>query len=368
MTLCNISQSYTANFVEIVLKRRISFYNDPMKRNTVSGSYKIVFAILLLTLILGVSPDNSSGWFSARAASPGLVADASSLINAVNALRAANGLPAYTINPILMAVAQQHAQYMAVAGVSHYGADGSSPWQRGLAAGYPLAGDLSRGGLYSENITAGGNMSVQDAVTSWQADAPHLLTMLSPSLTEIGAGVVMVGTYVYYDIDCARPTTSRQSQSYTPGPGGIAAAGATAAAAPLIFNTLIPETPLANGKVYHIVKPGETLWLIAVSYGVKIIELRRWNNLAENQNIYPGNKLYVKQIDTATPLPPTFTLTPTSTHVSTVTATVTFAPTPTATSIPVTSPFSKDSTSILIVIVVAALVLGAVFVWMGRKS
>ena len=243
------------------------------------------------------------------------------MIAAVNAFRAEKGLPAYTINPILMAVAQQHAQYMSVAGVTHYGADGSSPWQRGLAAGYPLAGDLTRGGFYSENITAGGGMTVEDAVKSWQGDDPHLLTMLSPSLTEIGAGVVSVGAYVYYVIDCARPTTSRQPQSYTPGPGGIAAAAGTAAAAPLVFNTLIPATPLANGKVYHIVKPGETLWLIAVSYGVKIIELRRWNNLAENQNIYPGNKLFVRQIDTATPPVPTLTatVTPTSAPPSTAT-------------------------------------------------
>ena len=297
-----------------------------------------------------------------------LTADPYALISAVNALRAANGLPAYTVNPILMSVAQQHAQYMSVAGVSHYGAGGSSPWQRGLAAGYPLAGDLSRGGLYSENITAGGNMSVQDAVTSWQGDAPHLLTMLSTSLMEIGAGVVVVGNYVYYDIDCARPTAGRQSQSYTPVPGGLAAAGATAAAAPLIFNTLIPNTPLANGKVYHIVKPGETLWLIAVSYGVKIIELRRWNNLAETQNIYPGNKLYIKQIDTVTPLPPTFTSTATATGLPTLTNTPTSAPTQTATQVPIVSPFSKGSTSILIAIVLAALVLGIVFVWMGRKN
>ena len=220
-----------------------------MQPTNLSGSRKFFFALLIVLLFLGLLPVNLTtkwavpGGYPVRAASPMLVTDPYSLISAVNALRAASGLPAYTINPILMAVAQQHAQYMSVAGVSHYGADGSSPWQRGLAAGYPLAGDLSRGGLYSENITAGGNMSVQDAVTSWQGDAPHLLTMLSPSLTEIGAGVVMVGTYVYYDIDCARPTTSRQPQSYTPGPGGLSVAGATAAAAPLIFNTVIPDTP-----------------------------------------------------------------------------------------------------------------------------
>ncbi len=143
----------------------------------------------------------------------GVETSALALINEVNLLRAANGLPAYLTSPILMSVAQQQAQYMAAAGVSHYGPGGSLPWQRGLAAGYPLAGDLSLGGFYSENIIAGSGMSVQQAVLAWQGDAPHLTTMLSPNLTEIGAGVTLVGNYVYYVIDCASPTISGQAQA-----------------------------------------------------------------------------------------------------------------------------------------------------------
>jgi len=182
--------------------------------------------------------------------------DPYSLISAVNALRASNGLPAYAISSILMNVAQQHAQYMAANGVSHYGPGGSLPWQRGLAAGYPLAGDLTLGGLYSENITAGGSKSVQDAVSEWQGDAPHLNTMLSGSLREIGAGVALVGDYVYYVIDCASPTNSGLSQSYTPAASGsgTGATGSTPAAGPLVVNTIVPATPQSDGKVVHIVK------------------------------------------------------------------------------------------------------------------
>src|SRR5205823_1348766 len=99
---------------------------------------------------------------------------------------------------------QTHAEYMAaIRTVTHYDAGGLRPYQRGLAAGYPLAGDLSLGGFYSENIMAGNNLSVQEAVTAWQGDTPHLLTMLAPGLQEIGAGVALVGGYVYYVIDCA---------------------------------------------------------------------------------------------------------------------------------------------------------------------
>src|SRR5690606_36486608 len=76
------------------------------------------------------------------------------LVNAVNALRAAYGLPAYSINPILMFTAQNQADFMAAAGnVTHSGPGGILLTDRLLAAGYPLAGDLSLGGFRAENIT-----------------------------------------------------------------------------------------------------------------------------------------------------------------------------------------------------------------------
>lgn len=289
--------------------------------------------------------------------------DPNSLINAVNALRQANGLPAYSINPTLMAIAQQHAQYMSAAGVTHNGAGGSTPWQRALAAGYPLAGDLSLGGFFSENITAGSNMSVEQAVTAWQGDAPHINTMLSSDLSEIGAGAVMVGDYVYYVIDCARPTNNRQPQSFTP-----PAAGTVVPAAPLAVNTIIAATPLENGKIIHLVKPGETLWLIAVSYGVKVADIRGKNNLAITEAIYPGEKLFIKQQDISTPEPPTLTQTLSPTIMWTPSSTLAPSPTSPPTQIPTLPVSSTTSYLILGIIIGAALVMAAVLVWAGIKK
>ena len=324
-----------------------------------------VFGVLLL---LSSAVPVSAGPLSASAPAGQLVDTGEySLISAVNALRASNGLAPYAVNAILMSVAQQHAQYMASNGVSHYGPGGSAPWQRGLAAGYPLAGDLSLGGLYSENITAGNNKSVQDAVSEWQGDAPHLNTMLSPSLREIGAGVALVGDYVYYVIDCASPTSSGQAQAYTPGPAASpGAGGATPDAGPLVVNTLIPSTPLPDGKVIHVVKQGETLWLIAISYGVKIVDLRRLNNLAESQSLFPGKKLLIGNAATSTALPPSATAT--TQPSPTATASRTLTPTATSTPPPVAPLSSNSSMLVLGAIVATALVLAAVFGRASRKD
>ena len=132
-----------------------------------------------------------------------LQSSAYDLIAEVNALRASNGLQAYTVNSILMGTAQAQADYMAAIGsVTHSGPGGIQLTQRLLSAGYPLAGDLSLGGFRAENIT-GGNKTAAQAVQEWTDDTLHTNTMLSPNLTEIGAGVARVGDRYYMVIDCA---------------------------------------------------------------------------------------------------------------------------------------------------------------------
>lgn len=45
---------------------------------------------------------------------------------------------------------------------------------------------------------------------------------------------------------------------------------------------------------YHIVQKGETLYRIAKKYNMSVYELKRYNNLTDN-NIYPGQKLFLTQ-------------------------------------------------------------------------
>jgi uncharacterized protein YkwD/LysM repeat protein len=338
---------------------------------------QFIVLVLFVVTFLWAAPVRAGQPLSVTAARRRVDADPYALINEVNALRAANGLAAYSISPILMAVAQAHAEYMAATGnVSHTGAGGTTSPQRILAAGYPLAGDLSLGGLRSENITAGRNKSVQQAVLEWQGDAPHLNTMLGPHLREIGAGVAFAGETIYYVIDCATPTSSGQPQAYTPAPGA-AQMPEQAYAAPLA-STIVPSTPDSEGKLIHEVRPGETLWLIAISYGMKIADIRRLNNMTEAEAIFPGEKLLIRQ--GLTPAP-TVSSTAEVTTTPEVTPVPTWTPPPltlpaTATleispvngeSAPAASVSSNSSMLVLGVIILAALVLAAVFVRAGRR-
>ncbi|MGB8981707.1 MAG: CAP domain-containing protein [Anaerolineales bacterium] len=300
---------------------------------------------------------------------PRLAGSPYDLIDAVNALRASYGLAPYSINSILMYTAQSQADFMAATGsMTHSGPGGIGVTDRLLAAGYPLSGDLSLGGFRSENITGGReSMSAQAAVDGWTGDAPHLNTMISPDLTEIGAGVAVSGGRVYYVIDCARPTTSGAPQAAaTSVEGGSPVPGAEAAIVP----AAVVSTPNEAGDVIHEVRPGQTLWQIAIAYNVKIDEIKSLNNLSDN-SIYPGNKLLIMKalaVATASQTPaPTESATLTSTSVPTTSVTI-----PAAASLPArTDPAAtvqQNNTAIMKVAIGSiALVLlaGGVFAWLG---
>lgn len=297
------------------------------------------------------------------------------LINAVNALRASYGVPSYGISSILMYTAQAQADFMAANGtVTHSGPGGIGVTDRLLAAGYPLAGDLSLGGFRSENITGGGeNMTAEEAVKQWTGDAPHLTTMISPDLTEIGAGVAMVNGRVYYVIDCARPTTANAPQVLTtPLAGG--------SAVPVVepMQPVMVSTPNAEGNIIHEVKSGQTLWQIAITYDTKIDEIKRLNNLANN-DIYPGEKLLIQMGVSVTEVALTEISTPTMGPSSTFTPTTALTNTPTETlqptllvtitpAIPAPSASNSRTLSIAIGLIVLALIGGLIASMGGAKK
>jgi uncharacterized protein YkwD len=137
-----------------------------LQKVTLSLALLLAGALTLGPHQVALANPSGSGW---------LQTTANELITAVNGLRIANGLPPYTANPMLMQVAQDHANYMAATGqVEHR----PGLTQRILDAGYPLAGDLSQGGFRAENITAG-NKTAAQAVQEWTGDALLFAGMLT---------------------------------------------------------------------------------------------------------------------------------------------------------------------------------------------
>jgi uncharacterized protein YkwD/LysM repeat protein len=324
----------------------------------------ILVILVAFSLMPGVSSARAHAFHGPRFAS-----SPSELINAVNALRASYGLAPYTISPVLMAVAQSHADYMAATGtVSHTGSGGSSVTERLLAAGYPLAGDLSLGGFRSENITSGNETkSAQDAVNGWTGDAPHLTTMISPSLTEIGAGVSVNAGRVYYVIDCALPTTDRLPQ---PAAVTTVAAGPTVVPGAGVVFPVIVSTPNADGDVFHEVKAGQSLWQIAISYQTKIEEIKRLNNLYTN-DIFPGERLLVRKgqiTPTSTPAETaTAAITASATGVGTVTA-VTEIPSATAALRESRMTVSTSQIMSAAIGIITLTLLGVIFMFLGEPK
>jgi LysM repeat protein len=312
-----------------------------------------ILLIILFTLTISIAPRN------ARAKSIDLpkISTPSELIDAVNAIRASRGLSPYTPNSILMGIAQKQVDYILSIGTgTHISADGLRPFQRALQAGYAVAGDISQGGFFSENIVGGGGMTAEEAVQIWTGDDPHLNTMISTNLQDIGAGVAVSGNTFYYLIDCGL-STGGTPRAFTPPPSYIPPQP-----------TMIPNTPNADGSITYIVKSGDTTLGIALAYGLTLDELLKINGLTAKSVIYPNQKIIIRTGFTPTPTQPTST----PTGLPTITAWPTSTPTSTKTPDPPTptpSPGIPVATArgAVLGIVLGALVLASLLVLMSRN-
>jgi len=255
------------------------------------------------------------------------------LIAAVNQLRVNNGLNALNTHPALMEAAQWEAETIADGAPGHTHPPGLTLGQWLITLGYPLAGSIPLDGLRSENWVAGTEMTPDEAVQIWLGDAPHTNTMLSPDRSDIGAGVAVrynnQGKPVYtYVLETALQTSSGEMQYearllLTSIPqtqstvfGGDATQAAAAASVPQYIVPVTLATARPDGDVVHEVQQGQSLWAIAIEYGVKIDRIKRLNNLSSNE-IWQGQKLLVQKsatqpvpTATSTPTPPARTRTP----------------------------------------------------------
>lgn len=277
----------------------------------------VSLAIVLLLTLFGYSMHSS-----AQAGDP------YALIDAVNNLRTANGLPPYQVDSILMSIAQAHSDYQAAIGVvTHTGAGGTRPKDRAAAAGYGGGATF----FISENIVGGTDLSVDGAISMWLGDDPHIQTMLGASYQDIGAGVSVSDGFVYYTIDV----------SYVAGGGNYSPPATSQPGGPTAIPVYLVQTstPNPDGSVVHTVRSGQTLSGIAKAYGVLVPEIKDLNNLTSD-TIYVGDQLLIRLASTPGPTS-TITATTTPTQVATPTRKPTRTPTPSA------SPVATPTESIL---------------------
>jgi LysM repeat protein len=275
----------------------------------------LAFFLVLLPLL------SSTGSSSAQ------VGDPYALLDAVNQLRAANGLQPYQLNSALMISAQGHSNYQASLGTwSHEGAGGTDETQRALAAGYGSGASI----MCDENVAFGLNFSAQACVEAWMSDAPHLNNMLSTRYLEAGAGAATDASgRVFYTLDvCYVIGSSRSSQSPTLAPGTLATPLPTQEP----FFAIQTVTPGVDGALIHEVQAGQSLYSIVEAYGIDLEELLVLNNLTQSSVLQPGDLIIIRE---ASPATPTLQFTSTSTQPP---ATPTRRPTRTPTMKPESSP------------------------------
>jgi len=293
------------------------------------------------------------------------------LIAAVNGLRSSRGLPQYKTNSILMQIAQAQAEYVASrkGTTGDLGPGGSRAYDRAIAAGYPVSG-----GFISQNWVSGSNLDAQGAVNSWMnmGDAPHQLTMLSPDLQDIGAGVAQVGDIYYYVIDCGLASGSAPVPTVSNGGPVIVVSGTPSTQVATQEVTIAPaivSTPDNKGNIFHIVQPGQTLWQIALAYKTTVNKLENSNNLS-SANILAGQKLFISYVGTSTPVPATLTNTSNPASNTPLPTFIFFTETPTGTSTLVPSmpiPGSVGAGTSVIAIILVALSVAGLVAWVGRS-
>lgn len=275
------------------------------------------------------------------AAQPQAAVTTNDLLALVNGLRTTNGLPALTVNSILMSTAQSTAQQMADQNLSwHIG----STSDRIKAAGYGGSATV----WATENFAVGHDVSIEWIQAVW-ADEWHMIPMKNPIYCDVGAGMATAEDGSVYYIVHAAYTSSRYCGEYI-GPGGITlptiqaqtkqAGGATPEAVPTEvasnwIEPVITVTPNAHGELVHEVKYGQYLWLIADTYGTSVDVIKELNGMWWD-SIYVGNHLLIPTPEWYA-LTPTITKTPTGQAVDPVilatqsTEEAKFTPTPTFT-------------------------------------
>jgi LysM repeat protein len=216
------------------------------------------------------------------------------LIIAMNTLRMSNGLPALIEDPIVNAVAQATAETMAANLMS---------WHIGNASGRLAAAGYGGGATVwaTENFAVGGNMSIDQIMVVW-SDPSHMIPAVNPAYCHVGAGVADAPNgQTYYVLQAAYTSAQSCGEYLYPDSGSTDGGDASQWIVPVKI-----ATPDEEGRVYHVVEAGQSLWAIAIAYQITIRDLEIWNNLSKGSILRVGQTLFIPGSNTegySTPTP-----------------------------------------------------------------
>ncbi len=208
------------------------------------------------------------------------------ILQLVNQVRAEYGLGALTHNGSLASAAQSHANFIALNAIySHIGVNGSTWQDRAQAAGYT--------GYAGENLVGGTRLTPQQGVTWWRNSAVHFSNMLNPRWTEAGIGYAVGNGQNFYVMVFGTPHDAPPPR-----------AEQRVVDVPFIVAPIQLAAPNEDGSIIHTVLEGHTFWAIAARYEVPISDLYLFNGMNEDSVLNPGDQLTIRLAD-GQPPPPT---------------------------------------------------------------
>jgi LysM repeat protein len=254
--------------------------------------------ILILTLLAGVVLPAASVRAAAPELRPAAQVTAFDLIIAMNTLRMAHGLPALVEDPIINAVAQSTAAIMAAQQLS---------WHIGNVSGRIASAGYGGGAKVwaTENFAAGTSISIDEIMVMW-ADPSHMIPAVNPAYCHVGAGIAKSGNGRTYYVLQAAYISGKACGEYKSTGGVTNPPGGTTGGVSQVVVPVKIATPDADGKIFHVVQPGQSFWAIAVAYKTTIKDIETWNNLSKDAKLQIGQKLFIPGSNTAgyaTPTP-----------------------------------------------------------------
>ena len=109
--------------------------------------------------------------------------DAEAVREAVNSYRQSKGLKPLKLNAALTEAAKAHSRDLAKWDrISHYGSDGSNPWDRVKRSGYNAK-------VAAENVGTG-QASISEVMKGWQESPGHNKNLLLPDVEHMGIALV----------------------------------------------------------------------------------------------------------------------------------------------------------------------------------